>query len=121
MNDSILDFLYFHYITKRTDTPFWKDYVKTTKIPDGLQSLMKKWDGSIPENVDFNDTAFGYHGWLSIGSGLNFFDKNLYIDRYENFEDKDRIQNHHDYLMQVKKELYDLSYGNNEYLNNLTK
>ena len=121
MNDSILDFLYFHYITKRTDTPFWKDYVKTTKIPDGLQSLMKKWDGSIPENVDFNDTAFGYHGWLSVGSGLNFFDKNLYIDRYENFEDKDRIQNHHDYLMQVKKELYDLSYSNNEYLNNLTK
>jgi len=40
----IIDFLKLHYcITKRTDTPFWRDNVESSTIPDRLRELLELW------------------------------------------------------------------------------
>ncbi len=49
----IIDFLKLHYcITKRTDTPFWRDNVEASTIPDRLQELMELWRYRAPWMFD---------------------------------------------------------------------
>jgi tryptophan halogenase len=49
----IIDFLKLHYcITKRTDTPFWRDNVEASTIPDRLRELMQLWRFRSPWMFD---------------------------------------------------------------------
>jgi tryptophan halogenase len=95
--DSTLIFLYFHYFTKRTDTPFWKDYLQRTIIPPSLQNLLEKWKTQPMEFDDFirNIQGFKYHNWMTVADGLEYFDKDIYIKSYENSDIKKDIQNHY--------------------------
>jgi tryptophan halogenase len=94
--DSTLIFLYFHYFTKRTDTPFWKEYLNKTTIPSSLSNFLNKWKTAPIHLDDFskNVQGFKYHNWLAIADGLNYFDKDVYIQLYENYNSKNEIYNH---------------------------
>lgn len=73
LNEEIRDFIYFHYVTKRTDTEFWRDFTKNNKMPDSIRDAMEVWkDKPIVENGDFNGSAwmFGAVNWASVGYGL---------------------------------------------------
>ena len=49
----IIDFLKLHYsLTKRRDTPFWRDNVEPAGIPDRLQELMELWRYQSPWMFD---------------------------------------------------------------------
>jgi len=49
----IIDFLKLHYcITKRTDTPFWRENAEASTIPDRLQELMELWRFRSPWMFD---------------------------------------------------------------------
>jgi tryptophan halogenase len=49
----IIDFLKLHYaLTKRSDTPFWRDNVEASGIPDRLQELMELWRYQSPWMFD---------------------------------------------------------------------
>ena len=45
----IIDFLKLHYVlTKRTDTPFWRDNVRPETVPERLQELLTLWKYQSP-------------------------------------------------------------------------
>lgn len=51
---SIIDFLKLHYmLTKRTDTPFWRDQNKPSSIPKSLQASLALWQEQPPWHSDF--------------------------------------------------------------------
>ena len=97
MNDDVLDFLYFHYITKRDDSEFWKQYLKTTQVPESLQKLLDSWDKK-PINIShFSKDPFTLPSWLQVGYGLDLFKKNVFIDELKKIN-VIRMYKHIDYL-----------------------
>ncbi len=71
-NDSILDFLYYHYLTKRDDTPFWKEYRERTTIPKTLDKKLKIWKERTPNVFDRNKVeTFPSISYIEVGVGLN--------------------------------------------------
>ena len=116
MNDNVLDFLYAHYITKRNDTPFWKDYLNTTSYPNNLKEKMKGWETKGINFSDFYNNPFHLHSWLAVGMGLDFFNNDLFIEHYEK-SDKQKIENHHQSLIHQNKEIEKNVFKHREFLN----
>jgi tryptophan halogenase len=102
MADDIMDFLQFHYFTKRNDSQFWREFKDKTKISDRLAKKLKKWKTKAPEIDDFNleyfgdYTFFGYHNWISVGIGIDYFNKDIFIHKYNNYNNKANIVKHFD-------------------------
>ena len=70
-NDSVLDFLYYHYLTDRDDTPFWKDYKESTIIPKTLEKKLKKWKERTPNIFDKGIVeTFPIISYIEVGLGL---------------------------------------------------
>ena len=82
--ESILRFVQFHYLTKRKDTIFWKNFAEEYKICDYTQWLISKnRDVGMLTEDSFPDTLFPQSSWLSVGAGIKFFNqeeaKKLYL------------------------------------------
>jgi tryptophan halogenase len=118
MNDSVLDFLYFHYITKRNDTIFWKEYKNNTIRPNSLEQLFEKWKTELPTFKDFENHPFGLHSWLSVGIGLDFLNKNLFLEKY-NKSNKEHINNKDTFIKSSINDVLNNSYYESEYLNKI--
>lgn len=75
--DNIRDFIVLHYITPRTDTPFWRD-VATTKLPPSLQAKLDVWRHKLPTANDFIDSSdyklFSAYHHILVLHGLGLFD-----------------------------------------------
>lgn len=84
--DRTKDFLHFHYFTKRKDTEFWKTYYYTTTKSKELLEKIEKWKTEIPKQLDFDKEPFDLYNWVNVGLGLEFYDKNKFI---ENLSDSD--------------------------------
>lgn len=101
LNDDILDFVQFHYFTKRNDTPFWRYYNENVPMQDSLKGMVEKWKHTCPTADDFSNpnffrtNFFSWHTYMYIGVGLDFFDKNLFVKKYEEFDRKDKLELHH--------------------------
>jgi len=81
INDEVVAFLYFHYITKRTDTEFWSTYGNRTQVPEKLQKLLDIWKTRPPKNSDLSvfgkGDSFDLYSWYLVGSGLKILDNSL--------------------------------------------
>ena len=118
MNDEVLDFLYFHYLTKRTDTKFWQEYQNTTTIPPTLNNMLSEWKEK-PLTIDrLKNHPFGLHSWIQVGFGLDYFDKQVFIKEYKN-TNPIRLSQHLNYLTNCTKVLVDDAIDEKENLNNL--
>jgi hypothetical protein len=84
-NDDVLDFIYLHYITKRQDTPYWKDFTSKNNQPLGLsQSLHMINHEFTPNSTRFNkrnkNRLFSFYSFLIVADGL----KNLNVSKMKN-------------------------------------
>jgi tryptophan halogenase len=75
MNDNTLGFVYFHYITKRTDTEFWTNFTRDNKIPDSLIHLLDESSKTIPQYNNFKSMGkdFSAKSFYAVGNGQHFF------------------------------------------------
>ena len=90
MNRVILNFLYYHYITKRTDTTFWSDFTKDNIVPEGIELLTKHLETSLPDQVFFKElddllgySAFNDQSWYSVGAGVKIFKPEVAQQQFE--------------------------------------
>ena len=117
MNDDILDFVQFHYFTKRKDTPFWKYYNDNVPMQPSLKEMTEKWKTQCITPSDFRNTQyfrtnfFSWHTYMYIGVGLDYFDKNLFLNEYQKFSKKDKLELHHNKNMENIKYVIDNSYN----------
>jgi tryptophan 7-halogenase len=78
--EEILDFVALHYcLTKRTDTPFWREVVKDERRPARLQALLELWEYKPPTISDFPDSmqAFNEKNWEYILFGMGWRPRSL--------------------------------------------
>jgi tryptophan halogenase len=88
--ENIRDFIILHYITKKTNTQFWKDVAKI-KIPESLKSKLSMWKGKLPIDEDFSDVSnyvlFKASNHILVMDGLDLFDRNAIKKEYDtNYE-----------------------------------
>jgi len=104
-NNDVLDFIYLHYITKRQDTLYWKDFTKKNKQPVGLsQSLDMINQEFTPAARRFNNRnknrLFSFYSFTIVADGL----KILNVDKMNN-------------LNQCLEQVVDVDYYKNHLIN----
>ena len=115
MNDDVLDFLYFHYLTKRNDSKFWQEYKSSTTIPKTLNDLLQIWSEKPLTTQNLQKHPFGLHSWLQVGFGINYFDKQAYIKEFKNINPI-RISQHLNYLKHWGNIFVNDAYDEKQYL-----
>ena len=69
-NHEVLEFIYLHYLTKRNDSEFWRNFRERNPAPSGLAEKLELWNEVAPgEYVDSN-SVFSLSSWLHISDGL---------------------------------------------------
>jgi tryptophan halogenase len=63
VNEDVLAFLYYHYMTERKDTNFWKNFTINNKKPERLFS-----------EKQYNFNMFTKHSWSAITNGIRYTD-----------------------------------------------
>ena len=77
-NTNILEFVYLHYMTKRQDTEFWRDFQKNYPPPERLAVILEQLhQGKSPE-IDFS--MFTDRSWMQVLHGLRLVDLSKYYD-----------------------------------------
>lgn len=84
--DNIVDYVQAHYLTKREDTPFWKEVKYNLKITPNLQNYLEKWKNRLPLSTDVHCPwgMFGSANYIPVLYGLNWFNINNIKSEYEN-------------------------------------
>jgi tryptophan 7-halogenase len=95
MNNSISDFIYFHYMTLRDDTEFWKKF-SYENAPKTLQEKINKWQYRMP-NVFDSDPFWTSYSWIFLGSAHNTINKNIAKVYLENSSDYGKGLEMHEY------------------------
>jgi len=76
--DNIRDFIIMHYLTKKTNTKFWKD-IQQLSIPDSLNEKLERWKINLPIEDDFRGTSkyalFNQTHHIHVLNGLKLFDQ----------------------------------------------
>ena len=72
----IIDFLKLHYVlTQRTDTPFWRDNLAPSSIPDRLKNLLTLWKYQSPwffDEFDRLEEVFPAASYQYVLYGMGF-------------------------------------------------
>jgi len=76
ISNQVIDFIYFHYMTDRDDTEFWKKFTYEN-APDSLKNTLDLWDVRLPKVSDSWGKIWGIESWLSVASGLNKINQGL--------------------------------------------
>jgi len=78
VNSEVVDFLSFHYMTKRQDSSFWREFSQKNIITDSVAetiNLLKHDPLATIDKINFLNSA-----WLQVGFGLEILIKNRYFD-----------------------------------------
>lgn len=119
-NENIMNFIYFHYMSRRPDTDFWKKY-SYESAPDSVKSMLDTWEYRAPSYSDFDSNLFKLNSWMMIARGTdqlnvevlkrtaesNYFQLkagNLYVDLIKTREEElKRFSTHKLFLESLSK------------------
>lgn len=83
-------FVYIHYLTKRTDSEFWKNFKENNPAPDALKTKLELIKHSSIKEYDIQHASppgiFPLQSYLEICNGLGLFEKPMNVTNYENIE-----------------------------------
>jgi tryptophan halogenase len=85
-NNNVRDFLYFHYLTKRDDSPFWREFRQRNST---IESMEHDWEliTQSPTMQLCNET-FGNYSWLQVGVGLELINPHNYFTTFKSVDNE---------------------------------
>ena len=96
----IMNFIYLHYMTKRTDSPFWKDFKENNPPPPMINELLERMQSGTFRDNDIRHTHIGfrYQSFFEVAYGLGLLarpnNKNLDRVRPTPDEFKSELEDH---------------------------
>ncbi|MEO0461370.1 MAG: tryptophan halogenase family protein [Myxococcota bacterium] len=73
MYEEIRDFIVMHYVlSRRTDTPFWRDVKSHTLVPSGLRDQLEFYRESLPHNTQLHNFVFRERSYACVLAGLGY-------------------------------------------------
>jgi tryptophan 7-halogenase len=120
-NQNIADFIYFHYMSGRSDNEFWKKFSDVGNAPEFVQNLLEKWEYRLPEYSDFIHVGslFPLESWVSVADGIGKINKELYSRVYESNKAFDFVQDGYESYLAYQKETVDKCLNHAEFLKSL--
>jgi tryptophan halogenase len=97
MTEEIVDFIYFHYMSDRKDTPFWEKF-SISNAPDSLKELLEKWDYKSPAYQDYVSFNFALESWMAVGLGVNKINTDVIKRYYEINELSKTAKDRYDFI-----------------------
>lgn len=86
INDDTLEFIHFHYLTKRNDTEFWKTFRERNVTPPQVQRLVDELKTTIPDRDFFEESNnFPAPMWWFVFIGAKMYDPDIARRQYESF------------------------------------
>jgi len=83
MSDSVVDFVYLHYMSDRNDTEFWKKFT-IENSPNYVKNMLESWEYRLPQFDDFNkDPVWGMNSWVSVAAGINRLNVDLFKEAFK--------------------------------------
>ena len=76
--DSIVDYVYLHYMTDKTNNLFWKDFTINNKIPDSLiEKIYHLNNGMLFQDIagHKNTNIFDSENYFVVARGINLLNK----------------------------------------------
>lgn len=126
-NDNIIAFIHMHYLTKRSDSPFWRDFRKNTVMPKKLEEMLEKskdclLDYSIIDkgNVDAI-LCFDLYSHLQVMFGLGILDPKHYKKYAEYYKIEDICQPSYNEILKRVASTRDMCYTHKDLLNEFNK
>lgn len=106
--DNIVDFVQLHYITKREDTPFWREVKNTMVYTDFLSEHLETFKKVMPVQTYFQAeyTMFNAPNWAQVMDGLDLFDRGFIKQKL--------LQRYEDNFIQKQVEQYQKFLGDHE-------
>ena len=88
--DEKMEFVYLHYLTKRQDSAFWRDFREKTVLPQRIARLLpfiKRGDLKF-HNLRSADlpSHFALRSYVSVCAGLGLFEKPMAIEHLDTIE-----------------------------------
>lgn len=78
-NSEVLEFLYLHYLTKRNDSAFWKEFRTSTIMLDSVKNRLDRWNEVPLSTLRYEGhQMFGADNWLQIADGLGLLDQEVH-------------------------------------------
>jgi tryptophan halogenase len=97
MNNDIANFIYFHYMSLRKDTEFWKKF-SYDNAPKELKEKIDLWQERLPNGFDGGE-HWSQGSWLFVGSAQETINKSLAKGYVENSEDYKKGVDMYDYFV----------------------
>lgn len=97
MNDEIFNFIYFHYMTLRQDTAFWKKFSYENASKE-LKNKLDLWKYRLPDNFD-SGKNFTVNSWFVLGAGLETINLSVAEQYTENSKDYKKGIEMYDYFV----------------------
>jgi nicotinamide-nucleotide amidase len=115
-NKDILDFLYLHYVTNKTNTDFWKNFTINNKMPETITKLLKEGinDLSLSSFIDTPGKIFNWSNWITVYVGNELYNK----DKIKGFLDKQGEVRYTEIVKEIDSKKH-LSIPLNKYLDNI--
>ena len=66
MNEEVADFIYFHHMTNREDTEFWRCFT-LENAPEGVKEILDLFETRLPGRDDFIDRYWQIDSWYKVG------------------------------------------------------
>jgi len=82
--DDISYFIYLHYLTKRSDTEFWKTFKQRHPPPQKFEGVLQLLYENNLRDKNLANIAFGMDSYIEIANGLGLFKQPMDMDGYEN-------------------------------------
>lgn len=81
INSTVVDFIYFHYMSNRKDTEFWKKFTYENAT-DSLKKKLDIWNFRFPNVFDSNN-AWDSTSWLKVGLNINILNNKISKDYFK--------------------------------------
>lgn len=120
-NQDIADFIYFHYMSGRSDTDFWKPFSDIKNAPESIQNMLETWKHRLPEYVDYMHfgSLFPMESWVSVADGIGLTNVELYKRVYESNKAYDFVKDGYERYLKYQEETVSKCLDHAEFLDSL--
>jgi tryptophan halogenase len=116
-NEDVRDFLFLHYMTTRTGTPFWTFYRDPENAPATLQERLGRWGWDLPNYNADNQGLFSLESWLSVAKGVGMVNNVIYRTAVEENEVPiDLVRQDYNNLLSVQAAVIDDCIDHNQFI-----
>lgn len=121
ISDNIANLIYFHYMSGRKDTEFWRQFNDFSKAPEYLKDMLERWKYRLPLWDDNIHNPIKTASWVQVAEGLGLLNTKLYAKTYQAYNEDGFMDEMLESLQGARQYCLDAATDHAEMLYNIRK